>query len=93
MSQALARGQAFLAEVTPDRVLRVYTKPDPGSADWHVDQEGVYYNETGACMPPYLPPCGRWVRLKEKALQPIQISGDPAVAWVNSAVWKESDGS
>ena len=82
-------GTPLLAEITQDRILRVYTKPDPGAADWSIDTTGQHYNEFGMPMPPYLPPVGRWLRLRSPYPTPAQVSGDPGLTWIDHASWKE----
>ena len=81
-------GQPLLAEVTPDRILRVYARPAPGAADWTVDAAGQVTNEAGVPQPAYLPPVGHWLRLKQPYPRLPFLSGDPGLAWIGQAEWK-----
>lgn len=54
-------GNRLLAEVTQDRILRVYAAPGAGTAGLYVNQAGKLVDRSGLPVPVWTPAAGRWV--------------------------------
>ena len=59
-------GRRLLAQMTPDRVVRVYAEPDASSSSWQLDTDGRLFLPLGALDEGQLP-AGEWVQLTEEA--------------------------
>lgn len=84
LETATSNGRRLLAQVTPERVVRVYEEPDPAYAQFLLDRDrriSTFLNEP---IPPVYTPCAVWVRMHN--VLPDTIHGarlaDASVAFI-----------
>ena len=66
LAAGTSSGKRLLAQVTPDRLVRIYAEPDPSSLSWQLGMDGKLFLPLGALDEGQLP-AGQWVQLTEEA--------------------------
>lgn len=74
LAAGTSAGRRLLAQVTPERVVRIYAEPDAGDLDWQLGIDGKLRLPLGALDEGQLP-AGQWVQLasEAKGLGPLFI--------------------
>ena len=66
LAAGTSTGRRLLAQVTPDKVVRIYAEPDASSLSWQLGMDGRLFLPLGALDEGQLP-AGQWVQLTEEA--------------------------
>jgi hypothetical protein len=97
LAAGTSMGKRLLAQVSPGRVVRIFTEPDASNLDWQLGIDGRFRLPLGALDEGQLP-VGQWVQMDEEAAQfgPRFLehvaytpgSGYGEIEWRSSAPWE-----